>query len=120
MLDEIFFDNLLLNCLANNDFFLYFLLRNIRHSGEKNSFATYNTNKINKTINSANNAIASQRAKPIIVIRKSSSRIRGLRANATTKAPKTTPIPTPDPATPIVAIPAPIAFPNCKTKKKFS
>lgn len=54
--------------------------------------------------------MASVRANPRIAIRKSSSFKDGFREVPKRRAPNTVPIPTPAPANPIVAKPAPISF----------
>jgi hypothetical protein len=77
-------------------------------------------NKIKKAIISTKSAIASVKANPIIANRKSLPSKEGLRDKAISKAPKTEPIPTPIPAKPTVATPAPISFAAVTsiTKKK--
>lgn len=59
---------------------------------------------------SAKSAIASVRANPRIARRKSSSFSLGLRETPTTREEKISPIPTPTPASALVARPAPISF----------
>lgn len=73
----------------------------------------YNANKIKKAIINENKAIASVNAKPKIANLKSSCFNPGFLDILNNKAPKTVPIPTPAPARPIVANPAPINFADC-------
>lgn len=61
-----------------------------------------------KVIIKPNNAIASVNAKPKIAYANNCLSNDEFRANATSNEPKTTPIPTPEPAKEIVAKPAPI------------
>lgn len=61
-----------------------------------------------KPIVKQNSPIASERANPRIAYEKSCCLRDGLRAYPMTRAPKTFPIPAPDPATPTVAAPAPM------------
>jgi hypothetical protein len=78
-------------------------------------------NKIKKAIISTKSAMASVKANPIMANRKSLPSKEGLRDKAISKAPKTEPIPTPIPAKPTVATPAPISFAavtSIKRKKK--
>jgi hypothetical protein len=65
-------------------------------------------NKIKKAIIRPNSAIASVNAKPNIAYIKSWRPTDGFLENPMINAPKTVPIPTPDPARAIVAKPAPI------------
>lgn len=65
-------------------------------------------NKIKKATIRLNRAIASDKANPRIAYVKSCCFNEGFREYPVISAPKTIPIPTPDPATPIVAAPAPI------------
>ena len=74
-------------------------------------FYTAKSNK--KTIISTNNAIASVSAKPKIAILNISSFREGFLEIPRIKALKTIPIPTPAPANPIVAIPAPTYLAAC-------
>ena len=76
-------------------------------------FLVYTAKSNKKTIISTNNAIASVSAKPKIAILNISSLREGFREIPRTKAPKTTPIPTPAPASPIVAAPAPTYLAAC-------
>ena len=57
--------------------------------------------------------MASVKANPKIAILNNSSFNEGFLAIPRTKAPKTVPMPTPAPANPIVAKPAPIYFAAC-------
>ena len=77
----------------------------------------YNANKIKKPIISENKAIASVKAKPKIANLKSSSLKEGFLETPSTNAPNTVPIPTPAPAKPIVAKPAPINLAACNNIK---
>jgi hypothetical protein len=70
----------------------------------------FQRNKIIKDIIKAKRPTASVKANPKIPNRKSSSFIDGLLEIPKTKAPKTTPTPTPAPTNPIVASPAPTNF----------
>ena len=74
---------------------------------------SYKANKIKKPIINENNAIASVKANPKIAILNNSSFKEGFLDIPITKAPKTVPIPTPAPAKPMVAKPAPINFADC-------
>ena len=74
-------------------------------------FYTAKSNK--NTIIRANKAIASVRAKPKIAILNISSFNEGFLEIPKTNAPNTVPIPTPAPAKPIVAKPAPTNFAAC-------
>ena len=74
---------------------------------------------IRKATNKANKAIASVKANPKIAIRNNSSLRLGFREVPRTKAPNTVPIPTPAPASPIVANPAPTNFAACKSMLNF-
>lgn len=67
-------------------------------------------NSIRNAIISANNAIASDNANPKIAYENSCCFNDGFLAYPDINDPNTDPIPTPDPATPIVASPAPISF----------
>ena len=78
------------------------------------SFKIYNANKIKKPIINENKAIASVSANPKIANLNNSSLKDEFLEIPITKAPKTVPIPTPAPANPIVANPAPINFADCK------
>ncbi len=82
---------------------LYYLLKN------------YSANNSKNTIINANKAIASVNANPRIAILNNSSFNEGFRAIPKTKAPKTVPIPTPVPASPIVARPAPMYLAACNS-----
>ena len=73
----------------------------------------YKANKIKKAIIKANNAIASVNAKPKIAVLNNSSFKEGFREIPITNAPNTVPIPTPAPASPIVAKPAPTNLAAC-------
>jgi hypothetical protein len=75
--------------------------------------ATYE-NKIKKAIIKANNAMASVMANPMMQYRNNFCSKDGFRDIPTMKAPKTVPIPTPAPANPIVADPAPTNFAACR------
>lgn len=77
----------------------------------------YKAKRNKKTIISANRAMASVNANPKIAILKSSSFKDGFLEIPITKAPNTVPIPTPAPAKPIVANPAPIYFAACNSIK---
>ena len=77
----------------------------------------YRAKRNKKTIISAKRAIASVKANPKIAILKSSSFKDGFLEIPITKAPNTVPIPTPAPAKPIVASPAPIYFAACNSIK---
>ena len=66
-----------------------------------------------KTIINANNAIASVNANPKIATLNNSSFNDGFLEIPKIKAPKTVPIPTPAPANPIVANPAPTNLADC-------
>lgn len=68
----------------------------------------YNAKRIKNAIIKANKAIASVKANPKIANRNNSSFKDGFREVPRTRAPNTVPIPTPAPASPIVARPAPI------------
>ena len=63
--------------------------------------------------------MASVNANPKIAILNNSSFNDGFHEMPKTKAPKTVPIPTPAPANPIVANPAPMYFAACKSNIKF-
>lgn len=78
-------------------------------------FENYRANSNKKTIIKANNAIASVKANPKIAILNSSSFNDGFLEIPRTKAPNTVPIPTPAPANPIVAKPAPIYLAACSS-----
>ena len=67
-------------------------------------------NKMTSAITNANNAIASTKAKPNIVIVKTSPLAAGFLPTAWINYEKIFPIPIPDPITPITARPAPITF----------
>ena len=73
----------------------------------------YIAKRIKNAIIKANNAIASVNAKPINAILNNSSLSEGFLEVPVTNEPKTEPIPTPAPAKPIVAKPAPIHFADC-------
>ena len=78
----------------------------------------FRANKIRKPIISANKAIASVKANPkIAILNKSSFKFGFLEVPITNDA-NTTPIPTPAPASPEVANPAPICFAACNNIKK--
>jgi len=80
----------------------------------------YRANKIKNAIINENKAIASVNANPKIAILNNSSLKDGFLEIPTTKAPKTVPIPTPAPANPIVARPAPKNLADCnKIMRKF-
>ena len=70
----------------------------------------YRANNIKKPIIKENKAIASVKANPKIAILNNSSFKEGFRDIPITKAPNTVPIPTPAPAKPMVAKPAPTNF----------
>ena len=65
-------------------------------------------NKIKNAIIRANKAIASDNAKPKMLYANNCCFNEGFRAYPVISDPNTVPIPIPDPATPIVANPAPI------------
>jgi len=65
-------------------------------------------NNIKNAIINANKATASDKANPKIAYVNNCCFNEGFLAYPVIKAPKTVPIPAPDPATPIVAAPAPI------------
>lgn len=67
-------------------------------------------NSIKNAIIRANRAIASDNANPRIAYPNSCCLSDGFRAYPVINDPNTVPIPIPDPATPIVASPAPISF----------
>ena len=67
-------------------------------------------NSIKNAIINANSAIASDNANPNIAYPNNCCFNDGFRAYPVINDPNTVPIPTPDPATPIVANPAPINF----------
>ena len=73
----------------------------------------YKAKSIKKAIIKENNAIASVKAKPKIANLNNSSFKDGFLEIPITKEPKTVPIPTPAPANPIVANPAPINLADC-------
>ena len=73
----------------------------------------YKANKIKKAIIKENNAIASVNANPRIANLNNSSLKDGFLEIPITKAPNTVPIPTPAPARPIVANPAPKNLADC-------
>ena len=73
----------------------------------------YKANKIKNPIINENNAIASVNANPKIASLNNSSFKEGFLATPITNAPNTVPIPTPAPASPIVANPAPINLAAC-------
>lgn len=75
----------------------------------------YKANNNKKTIIKANKAIASVKANPKMAILKSSSFNEGFLDIPKTKDPNTVPIPTPAPANPIVANPAPMYFAACNS-----
>ena len=80
-------------------------------SAVKLQYYTANNNK--NTIINAKRAMASVKAKPKIATLNISSFSDGFLEIPRTKAPKTVPIPTPAPAKPIVANPAPTNFAAC-------
>ena len=73
----------------------------------------YNAKRIKKPIINENKAIASVNANPKIANLNSSSFKEGFLDTPKTKAPKTVPIPTPAPASPMVANPAPTNLAAC-------
>ena len=73
----------------------------------------YNAKSIKKPIISENKAIASVNANPKIASLNNSSFNEGFLETPSTSAPNTVPIPTPAPANPIVASPAPTNFADC-------
>lgn len=73
-------------------------------------YATYNNKKA--TIK-ANKPVASAKANPNIAYENNCALNAGFLATPKINAPKTTPIPTPAPAKPIVAKPVPIIFAAC-------
>jgi hypothetical protein len=73
----------------------------------------YSANNSRNTTIKANSAIASVSANPNIAILNSSSFKLGFLAIPKTSAPKTVPIPTPAPASPMVASPAPMYLAAC-------
>jgi hypothetical protein len=77
---------------------------------KKNNYATYNKSK---AIIKANRAVASEKAKPKIAYENNWFFNEGFRATPTIRHPNTIPIPTPAPARPIVANPAPRTFDDC-------
>ena len=76
-------------------------------------FYFYNAKRIKKPIINENKAIASVKANPKIASLNNSSFNEGFLETPITNAPNTVPIPTPAPANPIVANPAPINFAAC-------
>ena len=80
----------------------------------------YTAKSTKKAIISANNAIASVNAKPKIAILNISSLREGFLEIPITKAPNTVPIPTPAPASPIVANPAPIHLAACNNISHYN
>ena len=80
---------------------------------------SYTAKSNKKTIISANNAIASVSAKPKIATLNISSLREGFLEIPRTNAPKTVPIPTPAPASPIVANPAPTYLAACNNISHF-
>ena len=79
----------------------------------------YKANKIKNAIIRENNAIASVNANPKIANLNNSSLKEGFLDIPITKAPNTVPIPTPAPAKPIVAKPAPKNFADCNKTIKL-
>ena len=73
----------------------------------------YRAKRIKKPIIKENNAIASVRANPKIASLNNSSFNDGFLDTPMIKAPKTVPIPTPAPANPMVAKPAPTNLAAC-------
>ena len=77
------------------------------------TIAIYKAKSIKNPIINANKAIASVKAKPKIAILNNSSFKDGFLEIPMISAPKTVPIPTPAPARPMVARPAPINLADC-------
>ena len=73
----------------------------------------YNAKRIRNAIINANKAIASVKANPKIAVLNNSSFSDGFLEIPITNAPNTVPIPTPAPASPIEANPAPINLAAC-------
>lgn len=73
-------------------------------------YSYYTTYNKSKAIIKANKAVASEKAKPNIEYENNWFFNEGFLATPIIKHPNTTPIPTPAPAKPIVANPAPINF----------
>ena len=73
----------------------------------------YNAKRIKNAIINEKRAIASVNANPRIAVLNNSSFKEGFREIPITNAPNTVPIPTPAPASPIVAKPAPINLAAC-------
>lgn len=73
----------------------------------------YNAKRIKNAIINENSAIASVNAKPKIASLNNSSFNEGFREVPITNAPNTVPIPTPAPANPMVASPAPTNLAAC-------
>ena len=76
-------------------------------------FKNYSANNIKNAIINENKAIASVKANPRMASLNNSSFIEGFLDTPITKAPNTVPIPTPAPASPIVASPAPTNLAPC-------
>lgn len=66
-----------------------------------------------KAIINANNPVASAKANPKIAYENNCPLNEGFLATPNINAPKTTPIPTPAPINPVVAIPVPIILAAC-------
>lgn len=76
-------------------------------------YATYNRRN---AIIKANNPVASANANPSIAYENNCPLNEGFLATPKIKAPNTTPIPTPAPIRPVVAIPVPIILATCNKK----
>jgi len=89
---------------------LFLALLHSIHIFKESVYKHYTTYNNNSAIIKANKAVASEKAKPNIEYENNWFFNEGFLATPTIKHPNTIPIPTPAPARPIVAKPAPISF----------